>query len=68
MRFASGNKFEGTYKDDAPGGRGTFTFPNGDECEGEWTAKYRLKGMGKGRSKGRFVKCYLEGKTIMFRN
>ncbi len=34
--FASGNKYEGEYKDNKRSGQGTFTFANGDKYVGEY--------------------------------
>ena len=34
--FASGNKYEGEWKDDMKNGRGVYTFASGNKYDGEW--------------------------------
>ncbi len=53
----NGDRYEGDYRNDKKHGRGTYYFANGDKCEGDWREN-RLVGRGKGRSEGRWMKCY----------
>ena len=57
--YASGNKYEGDWKNDEKHGRGLFVLKNGDSCEGDWWGNQILE-KGEGRQGGRKVKCYTE--------
>jgi hypothetical protein len=36
MNYASGEKYDGQWKDDKKQGRGVYTYLNGDRYEGGW--------------------------------
>ena len=59
------NRYEGDYKDGRMHGRGTYYYADGKECEGDWRDN-KLLGTGKGRSEGRWMKCYPGESGIQF--